>query len=61
MEKLKKITVSAIVADIIAIFVLAGVAMQPVNPLVLVLLVLALIGFGFDLSRAITFYYNNLK
>ena len=61
MNKLKKITVTAMIADVLSILILTitGLILKPMSLPVSLILVAAIIIFGLDLSKAAKFYINN--
>ena len=61
MNKIKKITTIAMIADVLSILILiaVGTIFKPLSLSVSLILIAAIIIFSFDLSRAAKFYINN--
>lgn len=61
MNKLKKLTTIAMIADALSILILTilGTIFKPMSLSISLILVVAIIIFIFDLSKAAKFYINN--
>lgn len=61
MNKLKKVTTIAMIADMLSIIILTavGTIFSPLSLSISLILVAAIIIFSFDLSKAAKFYINN--
>ena len=61
MERAKKLTVTAIVLDLVSVLGLSVAALGPVSNAALFVLVALIVVFSFDLARAISFYCDNFR
>lgn len=61
MNKLKKVTVTAMIADVLSILALTtvGTVFSPLSLSVSLILIAAILVFSIDLSRAAKFYIHN--